>query len=381
MYPSFASHNTMDGLVSDIVERDTKELEPPKPPGPPQKKANKPSRWKTRQMAQKNPEALKGTVASKAEPLNESEKIHIENLQRIASMSEEEVAKERQELLGSMDPEVLRSLLKRARDGPMENDDVDRALGNEHRQQNVEQKAKEKASEINDTDDIEQDNGDRKESKGKAKEKTDDDKKDEKEKHQDEQKEEKKGEEDTVGVHFAKPKFEQLDPNDPDFVQKLHRIYYPDLAVEPDKLAWMTDATTDPDQYGEAGSLAPSELRFDFRGDLLSPRLAKSVAPHRGLHHHGDNPEAAGYTIGELVHLGRSTVPAQRSIACQTLGRILYKLGRGVYGPDISGGVQGVVEYSRVIDVLQMAANDRSVGVQAHAVEALWLWRGARKAN
>uniref|UniRef100_A0A060TDM3 ARAD1D01408p n=1 Tax=Blastobotrys adeninivorans TaxID=409370 RepID=A0A060TDM3_BLAAD len=368
----------MDGLVSDIVERDTKDLEPPKPPGPPQKKANKPSRWKTRQMAEKKPEALKGTVASKAEPLNESEKIHIENLQRIASMSEEEVAKEREQLLGSMDPEVLRSLLKRARDGPMEGDDVDRALGNQS-QQNVEQKVKGMTTDTKDANDIEQGNGGRQDSK--AKELTDDDNNDEKEKEENEQKEEKKVEEPTVGVHFAKPKFEKLDPNDPDFVQKLHSIYYPDLAVEPDKLAWMTDATTDPDQYGDAGSLAPSELRFDFRGDLLSPRLAKSVAPHRGLHHHGDNPEAAGYTIGELVHLGRSTVPAQRSIACQTLGRILYKLGRGVYGPDISGGVQGVVEYSRVIDVLQMAANDRSVGVQAHAVEALWLWRGARKAN
>ena len=57
-----------------------------------------------------------------------------------------------------------------------------------------------------------------------------------------------------------------------------------------------------------------------------------------GLHHHGAAPEDAGYTIGELAHLARSTVPAQRCVAFQTLGRVLYRLGRGEFGGRGRGG-------------------------------------------
>lgn len=78
-----------------------------------------------------------------------------------------------------------------------------------------------------------------------------------------------------------------------------------------------------------------------------------------GLHHHADAPEAAGYTIPELARLARSSFPAQRCIAFQTLGRILYRLGAGHYGPDGTDLVDGLwrcVDQGRVLEMLQRAA-------------------------
>lgn len=44
------------------------------------------------------------------------------------------------------------------------------------------------------------------------------------------------------------------------------------------------------------------------------------------LHHHGEEPEAAGYTLEELFHLSRSTVLQQRVIALQTLSNIIRQV-------------------------------------------------------
>lgn len=60
------------------------------------------------------------------------------------------------------------------------------------------------------------------------------------------------------------------------------------------------------------------EERFDFGGRLVTGDREE----HEGLHHHGDAPEAAGYTLAELVRLSRSTVPAQRASALRTLARV-----------------------------------------------------------
>ena len=51
---------------------------------------------------------------------------------------------------------------------------------------------------------------------------------------------------------------------------------------------------------------AEHEVRFDFDGKVIP----KGTVVHldRGLHHHGLNPEEAGYTIEELFLLSRSAV-------------------------------------------------------------------------
>jgi RNA polymerase II-associated protein 1 len=44
------------------------------------------------------------------------------------------------------------------------------------------------------------------------------------------------------------------------------------------------------------------------------------------LHHHGENPEAAGYTLDELFHLSRATILQQRVIALQTIANIIRQV-------------------------------------------------------
>lgn len=46
------------------------------------------------------------------------------------------------------------------------------------------------------------------------------------------------------------------------------------------------------------------------------------------LHHHGEEPDAAGYTLEELFHLSRSTILQQRVIALQTLANIIRQVRR-----------------------------------------------------
>ena len=194
-------------------------------------------------------------------------------------------------------------------------------------------------------------------------------------------------------MHFPQaPKPPDLDPSDPNFLSALHSKYFPSLPSDPSTMAWMTPIDPKAEQesvYSPAqGSLTLSSLRFDFRGHLLPPRLSGQIAQTKGLHHHADAPSSAGYTIPELAHLARSAYPAQRCIAYQTLGRALYRLGRGDFGregDDLCEGLWGLMDQGRVVEGMVAAAakgeegGNRSVWVTA--TEAIWLWRkgGGRK--
>ncbi|KAL7905680.1 RPAP1-like protein [Trichoderma velutinum] len=188
-------------------------------------------------------------------------------------------------------------------------------------------------------------------------------------------------------THFpVPPSLPDLDPSDPNFLATLHEKYFPNLPADPSKLAWMApvptqDSLADRDSpYYPHPEISVSALRFDFRGRFLSPRVSRSIPSSKGLHHHGEAPEAAGYTITELARLARSAVPAQRCIAFQTLGRILYRLGRGEWGMTlnhpIAMGVWNAIKEGRVLDSLAEASMGESGhrGSRAYAVEALWLF-------
>lgn len=194
-------------------------------------------------------------------------------------------------------------------------------------------------------------------------------------------------------MHFPQPpKPPDLDPSDPNFLSALHSNYFPSLPSDPSTMAWMTPI--DPESEKESvysptqESFTPSSLRFDFRGHLLPPRLSAQIPQTKGLHHHAHAPSSAGYTIPELAHLARSAYPSQRCIAYQTLGRVLYRLGRGDFGregEDLCEGLWGLMDQGRVVEGMVAAAargeegGNRSVWVTA--TEASWLWRkgGGRK--
>ncbi|PFH55861.1 hypothetical protein XA68_17486 [Ophiocordyceps unilateralis] len=189
-------------------------------------------------------------------------------------------------------------------------------------------------------------------------------------------------------THFpAPPTLPDLDPSDPNFLATLHEKYFPNLPADPSKLAWMApvpskDSPADKESpYYPHEEIGVSALRFDFRGRFLSPRVSRSISSNKGLHHHGEAPEAAGYTIAELARLARSAVPAQRCMAYQTLGRILYRLGRGEWGKTeddpIAMGVWSSVKQGRVLESLFEAAaagEGGHRGSRAYATEALWLF-------
>ncbi|KAI6381325.1 hypothetical protein MCOR25_001257 [Pyricularia grisea] len=193
----------------------------------------------------------------------------------------------------------------------------------------------------------------------------------------------------TNTTHFPHPANPpDLDPADPNFLETLHSKYFPNLPADPARLAWMAPVPTEDSPadrespyYPGQTSLAVSQLRFDFQGRLLPPRVSRKIPVSLGLHHHGEAPEAAGYTVGELARLARSAVPAQRCIAFQTLGRILFRLGKGEWG--VGEGTMGMgifrcVSEGRVLDSLkEAAAVEEGVGhrsSRAYAIEALWLY-------
>ncbi|KAK0713052.1 RPAP1-like protein [Lasiosphaeria miniovina] len=209
----------------------------------------------------------------------------------------------------------------------------------------------------------------------------------------------------TNTTHFPQaPKLPDLDPSDPDFLETLHRKFFPNLSADPSKLAWMAplptpNSTADRESpyYPGQESLPVSVLRFDFRGRLIPPRHSRDIPVTKGLHHHGEAPEAAGYTILELARLARSAVPAQRCLAFQTLGRMLFRLGTGEWGigaggrdgdeDDLAFAIWRVFKEGRVLESLGEAAaiEGGHMSSKAYATEALWLfekggwkekWRG-----
>jgi RNA polymerase II-associated protein 1 len=203
-------------------------------------------------------------------------------------------------------------------------------------------------------------------------------------------------------IHFPRPpQPPDLDPSSETFLEDLHDKYFPSLPADPDKLEWMQSSKSTKNSYDpSATAFHAKDIRFSFTGELLGPKTAAQIPVTAGLHHHGDSPDAAGYTIAELAHLSRSVYPAQRCIAFQTLGRILYRLGKGEFGdpgePDyndvpgveaeasfgeLARGLWYEVEQENVIETLVLESEGQGVDRGKHlsaknyATEAVWLWR------
>lgn len=404
--PSFAS-----AFVADIKERSTK---PPTAPQlktsttgfPEHKKRIRVSAFKKQRAANTNeavadsPNAF-GVPPSQGRPTGadastqddefsvdkERKRIDEENKMRIASMSKEEIEQEQEELLATLDPSLIQRLLKRANlddgrgDTGIDPPSSTQSLSNDEN--------KISPQETN----VEAIPAPKPEGKPVAPQKS----------VRFEEDEEPANPIDLrpaseisssvpeilqPSLHFPTASaVPDLDPNDPSFLENLHKKYYPSLPADPSKLAWMAPIPThgsvadqESPYYPAAEALAASALRYDFRGGLLPPRIARAMPITKGLHHHGEAPEAAGYTIPELARLARSAFPAQRCIAFQTLGRFLYRLGRGEWGDsgtEMSKGLWRLVEEGKVIQSLEEAANAEGghQGSKAYAIEALWLWQ------
>ena len=114
--------------------------------------------------------------------------------------------------------------------------------------------------------------------------------------------------------------------------------------IEYEKLEWMMRKPTNVVKKGEevAEGEKGSSARFDFNGDLVAPDA--EIPMSRALHHHGNEPDLAGYTLDELFHLSRSKFNQQRVLALQTLANIIKKCHLGEYYDKIKSGAKSEEE-------------------------------------
>lgn len=335
--------------IGDIVEKDVNDDEVTAPEIPRARPTSRFKSWKTKQSL---PTAPAPSVSKPQPPLSDEEQIHLENIKKLAGMSQQEIASEREQIMNSFDPNILAALLRRA--------ELKEDEGSNNKPR--EESKNEKVSNIQPT-------------KGLTNEKVSNTQptKVNIEKVASEEKNESPND-----THFLKPKTFTAD-NEESFLEEMHQKYFPDLQVEESKLAWMKPVSEEEDKeyHPLNDSLAPSELRFDFNGTLVTPRMSRDIPTTAGLHHHGDAPSAAGYTVLELAHLARSSNMSQRCLAIRTLGRVIYRVRNGKFGAEISAALSGLLEQSRVKETLLESEKSRVVAEVAYAQEALWIWNSS----
>uniref|UniRef100_A0A4W6FF74 RNA polymerase II associated protein 1 n=1 Tax=Lates calcarifer TaxID=8187 RepID=A0A4W6FF74_LATCA len=135
--------------------------------------------------------------------------------------------------------------------------------------------------------------------------------------------------------------------------------------LEPEKLEWMRDLPA-PRRKGTKKAM---QARFDFAGSLIPPM--EDLPTHLGLHHHGEEPERAGYSLQELFLLSRSQVIPQRTLALSTLANILSKARAGEYRSVLKGSVTSTLLDAGLLFLLRFALDDGVEGVMSAAVHAL----------
>ncbi|EGP83699.1 uncharacterized protein MYCGRDRAFT_14307, partial [Zymoseptoria tritici IPO323] len=343
------------------------------------------------------PHSLDGESKGTARSWEEEEKSRIdaENRQKLAEMTSEEIEEERRELMSSLGPAMIERLLKRANVADGRHDESP-LTGPVKSKPSKTVTFEEPPTAPAEPKDLPSDSSEP------SAQQTLSDAQHPDSHHADSQHPNSQHPPPST-IHFPQPvQPPSLDPSSSTFLTDLHTKYFPSLPSDPQKLEWMQPSPSPSPYSPSAPALSPDQIRFSFRGELIPPSQAATIPVTQGLHHHGDAPEAAGYTIPELAHLARSSYPAQRCIAFQTLGRILFRLGTGEFGfPEMEaereavkegrGEVEGKGELARglwreverlkVVEGLVEEAEGRGVdrgrhlSARTYATEAVWLWR------
>ncbi|GAM84924.1 hypothetical protein ANO11243_029260 [Dothideomycetidae sp. 11243] len=414
-------------FVGDIQERKITHAAPPAPPAqrtsgsgfPAHRKRLNQSRFKSFRAAgdELTPEPEQPSATDAATNLNPTEaktpsaqderkQIDLDNRRMLESMTDAEIQHERQELLENINPALLQALLRRSKlEAGDDDQDFPGVQTNQPQVAAKTSKPRKKVTFEDATNDFTaQVNGNRSSMEPDSSISSNHDNKDQT--HDDNGSDDRNRassdgaftELPTGSIHFPRPEQPpDLDPNSPSFLEDLHRKYFPSLPAEPEKLEWMKPVTGTSSYSPSQSALDPKDIRFSFAGALIPPSAAAEIPISAGLHHHGDAPDAAGYTIPELARLARSKVAAQRCIAFQTLGRVLFRLGKGEFGDPSEGdsgtaeaqnsigelarGLWAEIEKEQVIAVCMNESEGKSmtgqrhVSAQAYATEAVWLWQ------
>ncbi|KAJ3242793.1 RNA polymerase II associated protein 1 [Chytriomyces hyalinus] len=136
---------------------------------------------------------------------------------------------------------------------------------------------------------------------------------------------------------------------------------------EQSKMQWTTPISED--ELSKSNLSAGTELRFSFSGDVMDMEV--DIPHHLGLHHHGDDPGRAGYTIKELVYLSRSAVPSQRAICTKALVAIITRLTKNEYSPQHASIVAEALRAFVVLVHIRAAMDDANFTVIHEGIEGV----------
>ncbi|KIY61839.1 hypothetical protein CYLTODRAFT_405182 [Cylindrobasidium torrendii FP15055 ss-10] len=113
--------------------------------------------------------------------------------------------------------------------------------------------------------------------------------------------------------------------------EDIRRRYFPTAAATNPDLAWMSQSLSAEKSASEASPI--DALRFDLSGNLISAEQSLTLPTHLGLHHHAEGSRA-GYTIDDIFLLARSTVGAQRAAMMKAMVGLASWLQKGCPGAD-----------------------------------------------
>ncbi|PYH90564.1 hypothetical protein BO71DRAFT_402094 [Aspergillus ellipticus CBS 707.79] len=389
--PQDPSSFSIPGLIGEIRERSPAAPAPPAPKPtttgfPAHRRRNKPSAFKQRRAPEDPTSAAAAASSATAPgPTDEKSAIAEQNARQLASMSDVQIRRERQELMESLDPSLLERFLRRARiDDPPPSTPpsapksapsstqppaaVFPVKEEKEEEKKNEEREKEKEATPAPTSVTQPSPPTQRSLDDLAPTKP-----------PDELHPAAAELPPSDSVHFPAPPAQtspmpNLDPSSPSFLSDLQAHYFPNISHDPAALSWLQPPSADPEDpdstsayhpTSSAEAVLPSNLRFSLLGTVLSPATSLSLPTSLGLHHHGKDPHAAGYTIPELAILSQSTFPAQRCIAWQVIGRILFRLGKGQFGERGSPLVEGlwsVVEHEGVVGGMLAEADNAKGG-------------------
>ncbi|KAF8939334.1 RNA polymerase II associated protein 1 [Dissophora ornata] len=177
----------------------------------------------------------------------------------------------------------------------------------------------------------------------------------------------------------------------PDHPLTMKKKYFADVPAEPEKLEWMgikgMEETSGGSKFTPGKSIAPgpqpytateadppaAHYRFDFTGSII---VDENTPIHLGLHHHGMDPTKAGYTLSELLHLIRSTVPSQRILPLNVVAKVLLNCRNSDFASfEIRAGIlRWLIDSLRAPVYIRAAMDDKTDSGMVAAVNALYAW-------
>ncbi|XP_015284993.1 PREDICTED: RNA polymerase II-associated protein 1 [Gekko japonicus] len=264
----------------------------------------------------------------------EAQKIHEENLERLQSMSKEEILEEQKRLLAQLDPNLVTFLMSRRGIDTSQKRDEKMELEKPEKLVHLEtwSRSQHETEEIAEAPFFQEPAMD--------------------------------DEPDTEDSQRAEACI-RMNVSGGDLPLKLQKEWLHMNNVEFEKLAWMKDLPHPRQRKTRKGMQA----RFSLKGELIPPD--KDLPTYLGLHHHGEEAERAGYSLQELFHLSRSQVIQQRTLALLVLGHVVQKATAGEFASLLKGSVLRVLLDAGFLFLLRFSLDDTVDNVVAAAVHAL----------